>query len=103
MQRTLAAALVLSLAAASTAAFAGGIGRTGTYGPEAPAQTQQTSDNSQPKTRAEVKAELVQAWRDGTLPSMNKTTYPDQGLVGRTQAQRLAIQEGDSTTRLARQ
>jgi hypothetical protein len=78
MKRTLAtaigASLVLSLAA-SASAFA---------------QTASTA----PKTRAEVKAELVAAYRDGTLPSLNKTSYPEQGLVGRTQAQRLALQEG---------
>ena len=61
-------------------------------------------DNQAPKTRAEVKAELVQSYRDGTLPSMNKTSYPEQGLVGRTQAERLAVQQGlgDDATRVAR-
>ncbi|TDV15017.1 DUF4148 domain-containing protein [Paraburkholderia caballeronis] len=98
MKRTLAAALVLSIAA-STSAFAGGIGRSGTYGPQ-----WSTNDSSAPKTRAEVKAELVQSYRDGTLPSMNKTSYPEQGLVGRTQAERLAVQQGlgDDATRVAR-
>jgi hypothetical protein len=78
MKRTLATAigatLVLSLAA-SASAFA-------------------QSASPAPKTRAEVKAELVAAYRDGTLPSLNKTSYPEQGLVGRTQAQRIALQEG---------
>jgi len=77
MKRTLATAigatLVLSLAA-SASAFA--------------------QDNSAPKTRAEVKAEIVAAYRDGTLPTLNKTSYPEQSLVGRTQAQRIALQEG---------
>ncbi|HEY4803936.1 MAG TPA: DUF4148 domain-containing protein [Paraburkholderia sp.] len=76
MKRTLATAigatLVLSLAA-SASAFA--------------------EDSSTPKTRAEVKAEIVAAYRDGTLPSLNKTSYPEQSLVGRTQAQRIALQE----------
>ena len=76
MKRTLATAigatLVLSLAA-SASAFA--------------------QDNSAPKTRAEVKAEIVAAYRDGTLPSLNKTSYPEQSLIGRTQAQRIALQE----------
>ncbi|HTR05639.1 MAG TPA: DUF4148 domain-containing protein [Paraburkholderia sp.] len=77
MKRTLATAigatLVLSLAA-SASAFA------------------QTA-SSAPKTRAEVKAEIVAAYRDGTLPSLNKTSYPEQSLIGRTQAQRIALQE----------
>ncbi|WP_322031038.1 DUF4148 domain-containing protein [Paraburkholderia sp. J76] len=76
MKRTLATAigatLVLSLAV-STSAFA--------------------QDNSAPKTRAEVKAEIAAAYRDGTLPSLNKTSYPEQSLIGRTQAQRIALQE----------
>ena len=76
MKRTLATAigatLVLSLAA-SASAFA--------------------QDNSAPKTRAEVKAEIAAAYRDGTLPSLNKTSYPEQSLIGRTQAQRIALQE----------
>ncbi|CAG9244234.1 DUF4148 domain-containing protein [Paraburkholderia unamae] len=77
MKRTLATAiaatLVLSLAA-SASAFA-------------------QSSSAAPKTRAEVKAELVAAYRDGTLPSLNKTSYPEQSLIGRTQAQRIALQE----------
>lgn len=76
MKRTLATAigatLVLSLAA-SASAFA--------------------QANSATKTRAEVKAEIVAAYRDGTLPSLNKTSYPEQSLIGRTQAQRIALQE----------
>ncbi|CAD6541281.1 hypothetical protein LMG27952_03745 [Paraburkholderia hiiakae] len=76
MKRTLATAigatLVLSLAA-SVSAFA--------------------QDNGAPKTRAEVKAEIAAAYRDGTLPSLNKTSYPEQSLIGRTQAQRIALQE----------
>ncbi|QBR00463.1 DUF4148 domain-containing protein [Paraburkholderia pallida] len=119
MKRTLAATLgatVVITLAASASAFAGGIGRAGTYGPQADAQaapqagqTVQTAqapvaDNSAPKTRAQVKAEIVEAYRDGTLPSLNKTTYPDQSLVGRTQAQRIALQESraNDATRLAR-
>jgi len=99
MKRTLAAAFVLAIAA-STSAFAGGIGRAGTYGP----QWSAGDSNDAPKTRAEVKAELVDAYRDGTLPALNKTSYPSQGLVGSTQAERLAIQEdaGDNAARVAR-
>jgi len=97
MKRTLATAFIVALAA-SAPAFAGGIGLSGTYGPQ-PAQ----ADNSAPKTRAEVKAEVVEAYRNGTLPSLNKTSYPEQSLIGRTQAERIAIQEQhEEATRLAR-
>jgi hypothetical protein len=118
MKRTLATALGATLVfslAASASAFAGGIGRAGTYGPQSDAQPGQTeqvaqaaptvqADNSAPKTRAQVKAEIVEAYRDGTLPSLNKTSYPEQSLVGRTQAQRIALQESraNDTTRVAR-
>ena len=80
MKRTLATAIGASLIlsfAASVPAFA-------------------QDASSAPKTRAEVKAELVAAYRDGTLPSLNKTSYPEQSLIGRTQAQRIALQEGRS-------
>lgn len=97
MKRTLATAFVVALAA-SAPAFAGGIGPAGTYGPQ-----WAHGDNSAPKTRAEVKAEIVDAYRDGTLPALNKTSYPEQSLIGRTQAERLAVQENrDDATRLAR-
>ncbi|MCG5074264.1 DUF4148 domain-containing protein [Paraburkholderia tagetis] len=119
MKRTLATALGATLVitlAASASAFAGGIGRAGTYGPQpgtqAAPQAEQAAqqaaapqvDNSAPKTRAQVKAEVVEAYRNGTLPSLNKTTYPEQSLIGRTQAQRIALQESraNDTTRLAR-
>ncbi|WP_322046718.1 DUF4148 domain-containing protein [Paraburkholderia sp. J67] len=120
MKRTLAstlgATLIVTLAA-SASAFAGGIGRSGTYGPQdtqgsgtqattqvAQAEPVVSNDNSAPKTRAQVKAELVAAYRDGTLPALNKTSYPDQSLIGRTQAERIALQEGrnNDTTRVAR-
>ncbi|MBB3261556.1 hypothetical protein F4827_001978 [Paraburkholderia bannensis] len=117
MKRTLAstlgATLIVTLAA-SASAFAGGIGRAGTYGPQGDTQpaTQTTAqveqvqsvDNSAPKTRAQVKAEIVEAYRNGTLPALNKTSYPNQSLIGRTQAERIALQENraNETTRVAR-
>lgn len=114
MKRTLATALgatfVITLAA-SASAFAGGIGRAGAYGPQSDSPTvaqaapqAAQADNSAPKTRAQVKAEIVEAYRNGTLPSLNKTTYPAQSLIGRTQAQRIALQESraNDATRLAR-
>lgn len=99
MKRNLLAGLVLSLLA-SASVFAqgngGGIGRAGTYDTQ-PAPT------TGAKTRAEVKAELVAAYRDGSLPSLNRTTYPNKGLIGQTQAARIALQEGTSgdVTRVA--
>jgi hypothetical protein len=72
----------LSLAAISavisTAAFADGgqgIGRAGTY------QVQTTSAPST-KTRAEVRAELADAYSNGTLPALNRNTYPDKSMAG---------------------
>jgi len=98
MKRNLLAGLALSLLA-SAPVFAqggGGIGRAGTY------QTQQVSTTSV-TTRAEVKAELVAAYRDGSLPALNRTTYPDKGLIGQTQASRIALQENTdgNVTRVA--
>ena len=98
MKRSLFAGLVLSLLASAPAfaAGGGGIGRAGSY-------NDQWWSNSSTKTRAEVKAEIADAYRDGTLPSLNKTSYPEQGLIGRTQAERLAVQSGESgTARVAR-
>lgn len=101
MKRNLLAGLALSLLA-SASVFAqgngggGGIGGAGTY------ETQPAPTTSG-KTRAEVEAELVAAFRDGSLPSLNRTTYPNKGLVGQTQAARIALQEGASgdVTRVA--
>lgn len=100
MKRHLIAGLALSFLA-GTSAFAqssgNGIGRAGVYD-TIPAQSNGA------KTRAEVQAELVAAYRDGSLPALNRTTYPNKGLIGQTQASRLALQEGrdgGDTTRVA--
>jgi hypothetical protein len=98
MKRNLLAGLALSLLA-SAPVFAqggGGIGHAGTY------ETQPTPSTTV-KTRAEVKAELVEAYRDGSLPSLNRTSYPNKGLIGQTQAARIALQEGTdgNVTRVA--
>jgi hypothetical protein len=99
MKRNLLAGLALSLLV-SAPVFAqsssGGIGRAGSY------DTQPAATTSG-KTRAEVNAELVAAYRDGSLPSLNRTTYPNKGLIGQTQAARIALQEGTSgnVTRVA--
>ncbi|MEQ5842294.1 DUF4148 domain-containing protein [Paraburkholderia acidicola] len=97
MKHQLIAGLLLSLAA-STAAFAdGGIGRAGTYNDYTWANS---SNNQAPKTRAE----LVQAYRDGSLPALSRNAYPDKSLVASTQAERIAAQErnADNATRIAR-
>ncbi|WP_233852860.1 DUF4148 domain-containing protein [Paraburkholderia sp. HD33-4] len=99
MKRNLLAGLALSLLV-SVPAFAeggGGIGRAGTY-------DTQPAPSASTKTRAEVKAELVAAYRDGSLPSLNRTSYPDKGLIGQTQASRIALQEGTNgeVTRVAK-
>jgi hypothetical protein len=99
MKRNLVAGLVLSLLA-SAPVFAqsngGGIGRAGTY-------ETQPAPTTGGKTRAEVQAELVAAYRDGSLPALNRTSYPNKGLIGQTQAARIALQEGTSgdVTRVA--
>ncbi|MGA9916227.1 protein of unknown function [Burkholderia sp. GAS332] len=100
MKRNLLAGLALSLLA-SAPVFAqgnggGGIGHAGTYQAVA-------TPTTGGKTRAEVQAELVAAYRDGSLPALNRTSYPNKGLIGQTQAARLALQEGTSgdVTRVA--
>ncbi len=96
MKRQLIAGLAISLLA-SAPVFAqsssGGIGRAGTYQSQSAPTTTTTTTG---KTRAEVQAELVAAYRDGSLPSLNRTTYPNKGLIGQTQAARIALQEGTS-------
>lgn len=101
MKRNLLAGLVVSLLAsapvfAQGTAGGGGIGHAGTY------ETQPVPSTGG-KTRAEVQAELVAAYRDGSLPALNRTSYPNKGLIGQTQAARIALQEGRSgdVTRVA--
>lgn len=97
MKRNLFAAVVLSLAV-SAPAFAGGgggggIGHAGTYG--------QTPVGPSAVSRTDVKADIAVAYRDGTLPSLNKPTYPNLSLEGQTQAARLAARDhrqGNETT-----
>ena len=97
MKRTTLIAALLTSLAASTAAFAdGGIGHNGTY-------NDQSWIGTSTKTRAEVRAEVAAAQRDGTLPSMNKQSYPNIGLEGQTQAARIADREGSTGVSLARQ
>ena len=96
MKRTVFAGLVLSFAVAAPAfAGGGGIGHAGSYNDYSWAGTSTQS-------RADVRAELNASYRDGTLPALNKTTYPSQGLIGSTQAERLAVQQNHREERLAR-
>jgi len=91
MKRNLLAGLTLSLlVSAPEFAQSNGIGHAGSYQTQPTASTTATGG----KTRAEVQAELVAAYRDGSLPSLNRTTYPNKGLIGQTQAARIALQEG---------
>ncbi|RKP45287.1 DUF4148 domain-containing protein [Trinickia fusca] len=88
---TLLATLFVSFFA-STAAFAdggSGIGHNGSY-------NDQSWIGASTKTREQVRAEVIEASRNGTLPSMNKQSYPDLGLEGQTQAARVAMQEGSA-------
>ena len=96
MKRTTLIAALLTSLVASTAAFAGGIGHNGTY-------NDQSSVGTSTKTRAEVRAEVAAAQRDGTLPSMNKQSYPSISLEGQTQAARIAAREGNTGVSIARQ
>ncbi|TKC92403.1 DUF4148 domain-containing protein [Trinickia terrae] len=96
MKRQLIAGLALSLLA-STSVFAqgNGIGHSGTY-------NDYSWVGTSTKTRVEVKNEVVEAQRDGSLPSMNKQSYPNLSLQGQTQAERIALQENHDALRLAR-
>jgi hypothetical protein len=95
MKRIATSVLFASLLASTSAFAGGGIGHNGSY-------NDQSWIGAGTKTRAEVRAELAAAWRDGTLYSLNKTTYPNQSLEGQTQAARLALREGNSGVAIAR-
>ncbi|BBU29786.1 hypothetical protein AWB80_02478 [Caballeronia pedi] len=69
-------------AVVSTTAFAEGgqgIGRAGTY--QVSTQTQASASDT-PKTRAQVRAELVAAYSNGSLPALNRNTYPERSMWG---------------------
>ncbi|KMZ12503.1 hypothetical protein BHUM_03757c [Candidatus Burkholderia humilis] len=69
-------------AVVSTTAFAEsgqGIGRSGTYQPQV--QTRASSSDA-PKTRAQVRAELAAAYSNGSLPALNRNTYPSRSMLG---------------------
>jgi hypothetical protein len=69
-------------AVVTTTAFAEGgqgIGRAGTY--QMSTQTQESAGDT-PKTRAQVRAELVAAYSNGSLPALNRNSYPDRSMLG---------------------
>jgi hypothetical protein len=75
--KTAIATLSLSAVSAvvSSTAFAdGGIGHAGTY------QTAITSQSTM--TRAQVRTELSASYSNGTLPALNRKTYPDRSMAG---------------------
>ena len=83
MKSRLIAGLTLAAISAvvSTTAFAEGgqgIGRAGTY----QVQTTTAQNTGVTKTRAEVRAELAAAYSNGTLPALNRNTYPDKSMAG---------------------
>jgi hypothetical protein len=68
-------------AVVTTTAFAEGqgIGRAGTY--QAQTLTQPSATDT-PKTRAQVRAELAAAYSNGSLPALNRNTYPSRSMWG---------------------
>ncbi|WP_321794042.1 DUF4148 domain-containing protein [Caballeronia sp. J97] len=67
-------------AVVTTTAFAEGgqgIGHAGTY----QVQTQ-TNAGDTPKTRAQVRAELAAAYSNGSLPALNRNSYPERSMWG---------------------
>ena len=76
--------LVAASALVATTAFAadgGGIGHAGTYQADTYQPTTVTSTDTGP-TRAEVRAGIVQAYNNGTLPALNRNTYPERSMAG---------------------
>lgn len=69
-------------AVVTTTAFAQsgqGIGRAGSYQVSTQAQA---NANDTPKTRAQVRAELAAAYSNGSLPALNRNTYPERSMWG---------------------
>jgi hypothetical protein len=73
-------------AVVTTTAFAEsgqGIGRAGTYQTQTLTQAESQSNGSEaPKTRAQVRAELAAAYSNGSLPALNRNTYPARSMWG---------------------
>ena len=71
-------------AVVTTTAFAEsgqGIGRAGTYQVQTQTQTQANAGDT-PKSRAQVRAELAAAFSNGSLPALNRNTYPERSMWG---------------------
>ncbi|MEJ2768772.1 DUF4148 domain-containing protein [Mycetohabitans sp. B46] len=95
MKRHLIAGLIVlafTTVVATPALAEGSIGHAGGY-------NEPVSSGLVIKARQQVGDEIVAAYNDGTLPALNRNSYPDVGLVGRAIAMRSA-QSDD--TRLAR-
>lgn len=90
---------VTSAILASSAFASGGIGHAGTYH----ADTYQTASSTPADVstaavattspapavnRADVRAGIVTAYNDGSLPNLNRNTYPDRSLTGEVVAAR---------------
>ena len=73
-------------AVVTTTAFAEsgqGIGRAGTYQVQTQTQSQtQATAGDTPKSRAQVRAELAAAYSNGSLPTLNRNSYPDRSMLG---------------------
>ena len=71
-------------AVVTTTAFAEsgqGIGHAGTY--QVQTQTQANANaGDTPKSRAQVRAELVAAYSNGSLPALNRNSYPERSMWG---------------------
>ncbi len=92
--------ITVTSAILATSAFAsGGIGHAGTYH----ADVYQSASSTQPDgstaavattnpapelSRADVRAGIVTAYNDGSLPNLNRNTYPDRSLTGEVVAAR---------------
>lgn len=87
--------IVAASAVIATSAYAGGgIGHAGSYHADVyqTASTSQadatsaaasaTTEPAQALSRADVRAGIVDAYNDGSLPNLNRNTYPDRSLTG---------------------
>jgi hypothetical protein len=72
---------VASIVVASSAFAGGGIGHAGAYHADTYQPAAVVSANTG-LTRAEVRAGIVEAYDNGTLPALNRNTYPDRSMAG---------------------
>jgi hypothetical protein len=72
-------------AVVTTTAFAEsgqGIGHAGTYQIQTQTQVNASDTSDTPKSRAQVRAELVAAYSNGSLPALNRNSYPERSMWG---------------------